>query len=187
MESKTKGMVILYHLFYVLFLEMILTGYVFELSWYCFKTMLLPLLLNLGCNNFVETPMYENYLWTCYNMWLVVLNHVRSWFVCRFVWDPSWFHQTTGFIWVQIWPFERFGDCYCTCALVNWTVLLQEGLGLTDARGREMLGERDRNEEKNEWGWGRAMELGLAVGVSHRVDYSGRTTKARWTKAVHAF
>ena len=31
------------------------------------------------------------------------------------------------------------------------------------------------------------MEPGPAVGVSHRVDYSGRTTKARWTKAVHAF
>ena len=26
------------------------------------ETMLLPLLLNLGCNNSVETPMHENYL-----------------------------------------------------------------------------------------------------------------------------
>ena len=86
--------------------------------------MLLPLLLNLSCNNFVETPMYENYLWTCCNMWLVVLNHVRSWFVRWFVWDPSWFHWTTRFIWVQVWQFDRFGDCYYTCALINWTVLL---------------------------------------------------------------
>ena len=62
--------------------------------------MLLPLLLNLSCNNFVETPMYENYLWTCCNMWLVVLNHVWCWFVHQFAWDPSWFHRTTGFIWV---------------------------------------------------------------------------------------
>ena len=22
---------------------------------------------------------------------------------------------------------DRFGDCYCTCALINWTVLLQGG------------------------------------------------------------
>ena len=35
--------------------------------------MLLSLLLNLGCNNFINTPMYENYLWTYCNMWLVVL------------------------------------------------------------------------------------------------------------------
>ena len=125
MESKTKGIVILYHLIYVLLLEMILNCYVFELSWCCFKTMLLLLLLNLSCNNFVETPMYENYLWTYCNMWLVVLNHVRSWFVCWFVWDPSWFHRTTGFIWAQVWLFDHFGYCYCTCALINQTVLLQ--------------------------------------------------------------
>ena len=56
-------------------------GYVFKLCWWCFETMLLPLLLNLGCNNTVETLMYENYLWTCCNMWLVVLNHVWAWFV----------------------------------------------------------------------------------------------------------
>ena len=91
--------------------------------------MLLPLLLNLGCNNSIETLMYENYLWTCCNMWLVVLNHVQSWFVCRFVRDPSWFHRTTRFIWVQVWRSDRFGDWYCTCALINWTVLLQRRNG----------------------------------------------------------
>ena len=81
MESNTKGMVILYHLIYVLLLEMIL-------NWLCIWTILMlfqnyvaMLLLNLSYNNFVETPMYENYLWTYCNMWLVVLNHVRSWFV----------------------------------------------------------------------------------------------------------
>ena len=25
----------------------------------------------LSCNNFIETQMYENYLWTCCNIWLV--------------------------------------------------------------------------------------------------------------------
>ena len=74
------------------------------------------------------TLMYVRYLWTicelwC-NMWLVVLNHIRSWFVCWFVWDPSWFHRTTGFICAQVWQFDRFSDCYCTCALINWMVLL---------------------------------------------------------------
>ena len=78
------------------------------------------------------TPIYVRYSWTiselwC-NLWLVVLNHVNhvwSWFVCWFVWDALWFYQTTRFIWAQVWRFDRFGDCYCTCALINWTVLLQ--------------------------------------------------------------
>ena len=76
----------------------------------------------------IRTLMYENYLWTYCNMWLVVLNHVWSWFVHWFVWDPSWFHRTTEFIWVQVWWFDHFGDCYCTCALINWTVQLHRGI-----------------------------------------------------------
>ena len=91
MRNRTMGMVILYHLSLVLLLEMIL-------NWLCiwtilmlFLTMLLLLLLNFGCNNFVDTLMYENYLWTYCNMWLVVLNHVRSWLVCWLNRDPSWY------------------------------------------------------------------------------------------------
>jgi hypothetical protein len=41
------------------------------------------------------------------------------------VWNPSWFHWTTGVIWAQVWEFDHFGDCFYTCALIIWTVLLQ--------------------------------------------------------------
>ena len=61
MESKTKGTVILYHLTYVLLLEMIL-------NWLCIWTIVMLFqnyvafaTSNLSCINFVETPMYENY------------------------------------------------------------------------------------------------------------------------------
>ena len=124
-ESKTKGMVILYHLIYVLLLEMILNLLCIWTILMLFQNYVASATSKLSCNNFIETPMYENYLWTCCNMWLVVLNYVRSWFVRWFVWDPLWFHRTTRFIWVQVWWFDRFSDCYCTCALMNWTVLLQ--------------------------------------------------------------
>jgi hypothetical protein len=32
---------------------------------------------------------------------------------------------TTGVIWAQVREFDHFGDCFCTCALIIWTVLLQ--------------------------------------------------------------
>jgi hypothetical protein len=32
---------------------------------------------------------------------------------------------TTGIIWAQVRKFERFGACFCTCALIIWSVLLQ--------------------------------------------------------------
>jgi hypothetical protein len=41
------------------------------------------------------------------------------------VWNPSWFRLTTGIIWAQVQKFERFGACFCTCALIIWSVLLQ--------------------------------------------------------------
>ena len=45
--------------------------------------------------------------------------------VCKLVWNPSRFQLTTGFIWAQVREFDRFGDCFCTCALINWSVLWQ--------------------------------------------------------------
>ena len=112
-----------------------------------FKTILLPrLYLNLGCNNFFRTPMYVKLL--CFRYLNLVYNNYVNYDVCEIfvncdvtcdwlywismilicilvVWDPSWFRWTTGFIWAQVWRFDRFGDCYCTCALINWMVLWQ--------------------------------------------------------------
>jgi hypothetical protein len=80
------------------------------------------------------TSMYVSYLWTicemgC-NMWLVMLNHVWSWL---YVGDLKSFVVSSDyrFIWAQVWQFDHFSDCYCTCALINWTVLLQKLLLMT--------------------------------------------------------
>jgi hypothetical protein len=35
----------------------------------------------------------------------------------------SW---TTGVMWAQVWEFNRFGDCFWTCALIIWTVPWQQ-------------------------------------------------------------
>ena len=55
-----------------------------------------------------------------------MLNHVRSWFVCRL-----WFkvlrdtRRTNRLIWAQVWQCDHPGGCHCTCALINWSVLWQ--------------------------------------------------------------
>jgi hypothetical protein len=53
---------------------------------------------------------------TCY------VESLWSWFVCWLVWNPLWFHWTTEVIWVQVWQFDHFGDCFCTYALIIWAV-----------------------------------------------------------------
>jgi hypothetical protein len=53
-----------------------------------------------------------------------MLNHVQSWL------NVGWFEilrdtrRTTGFIWAQVWQCDRFGGRRCTCALINWMILL---------------------------------------------------------------
>jgi hypothetical protein len=48
---------------------------------------LLPLLSNMVCNNLCDSDVSE-LLVKCCNMWCVMLNHVRSWFVCWLVEIP---------------------------------------------------------------------------------------------------
>ena len=91
----------------------------------CELNYLLPLLyktcfvitMTLRCCN-----LSANYLWN------VVMYDVLCWItmilvLCKLVWNPSWFQLTTGFIWAQVREFDHFGDCFCTCALINWSVL----------------------------------------------------------------
>ena len=58
-----------------------------------------------------------------------MLNHVRSllyvWWLIKTLHGTRW---TTGFKWAQVRVFDRFGDCFCTCALINWSVLWEESL-----------------------------------------------------------
>jgi hypothetical protein len=58
------------------------------------------------------------------NVWCVMLNDAIL-VVNELVWNPSWFRLTTGIIWAQVRKFEHFGACFCTCALIIWSVLLQ--------------------------------------------------------------
>jgi hypothetical protein len=71
-EEYTIGMVLLYYLIWVSFVGDDLN---LACNWtkcdVSFKTMLLPLHLNLVCNNYVEIRCILNYLWNGYSMWLV--------------------------------------------------------------------------------------------------------------------
>ena len=83
-----------------------------------YKTWFVITMTLMGCN------LSANCLWnvvTCEMLcWITVIL-----VVCKLVWNPSWFQLTTGFIWAQVREFDRFGDCFCTCALINWSVLWQ--------------------------------------------------------------
>jgi hypothetical protein len=57
------------------------------------------------------------------NVWCVMLNDAIL-VLSELVWNPSWFRLTTWIIWAQVWKFERFSACFCTCALIIWLVLL---------------------------------------------------------------
>ena len=127
MRNKTMGMVILYIISPLCFwLEMtVKTGYVSKLLLMSFRTMLLPLLLTDVVITMLELWCMTNYLWACCNMWLV------CWIMYDLGLYVGWFEilrdtrRTTGFILAQVWWFDCLGDCYCTCALINWTILLQ--------------------------------------------------------------
>ena len=57
-------------------------------------------------------------------MWLVMLNYCDL--GCMQVGLKS-FEISVDYrvIWAQVREFDRFGDCFCTCALINWSVLPQ--------------------------------------------------------------
>ena len=57
-------------------------------------------------------------------MWLVMLNHYDL--GCMQVGLKSFVVSVDYRLWAQVREFDRFGDCFCTCALINWSVLLQE-------------------------------------------------------------
>jgi hypothetical protein len=70
--------------------------------------------------------------------------------VSKLVWIPSWFWLTTGIIWAQVRKFERFGACFCTCALIIWSVLLHSPyLQKFQNQERERHDKGVRKDEKN--------------------------------------
>ena len=87
------------------------------------QTTLLPLFVNSFCNNYVNSDVWGTCEMdvTCGLLCWITMILVE----CKLVWNPSWFQLTTGFIWVQVWRLDHSGDCFRTCALINWSVLLQ--------------------------------------------------------------
>ena len=105
--------------------------------WHCIWTMwqmlvsklnLLPLLL-LYRTRFVitlfHTLMMEMYLWTLCNMWHVcwiIYDLGCLWIVYR---DPSWYSTYYRVYMGSSMIVRPLVGCHCTCALINWSVLLQ--------------------------------------------------------------
>ena len=53
---------------------------------------------------------------------------LRSWLYASWFEILHGFQLTTGFIWAQVREFDRFGDYFWTCALINWSILWQYSL-----------------------------------------------------------
>ena len=90
------------------------------------KTTLLPLIvyLNLVCNDFNLTWCMAMYLWTLCNMWhacwimydlgcMVAMNR-----------DPSWYSTDYQVYMGSSMIVRPLAGYHCTCALINWMVLL---------------------------------------------------------------
>jgi hypothetical protein len=88
-----------------------------------FKTMLLPLHLNLGCNNYVEL----RYMWTICELVVTCDMHVESCTIFIVCW--RWFKilrdtwRTTEFIWAQVCACQRVSRDRHTWSCINWSVL----------------------------------------------------------------
>ena len=54
-----------------------------------------------------------------------MLNYVQSWLVCWLNQDPSRYSMDYQIYMGSSVMVYCFGGCYCTCALINWAVLLQ--------------------------------------------------------------
>jgi hypothetical protein len=93
---------------------------------------------NLVCNNSRlrgVVSLLLNYLWnvTCD---VFILNGAIL-VVIGLVWNPSWFQLATGIIWAQVQKFERFGACFCTCALYNLDGFVIASAVAHDRHGRQ--------------------------------------------------
>jgi hypothetical protein len=111
-------------------------------------TMYWQYLTSNGFRNYVAST--KSSLWFCnksFVLWwmrlllnycnkcCVMLNHYdlgSLWFGLKSL-VISW---TTGVIWAQVWEFDRFGDCFWTCALIIWTVPWQMSLDYAGSRSR---------------------------------------------------
>ena len=91
------------------------------------KTTLLPLLLylNLVCNDFNLTWCMAMYLWTLCNMWHVCWIIYDLGCMLAINRDPSWYSTDYRVYIGSSMILQPLAGYYCTCALINWTVLSQ--------------------------------------------------------------
>jgi len=102
--------------------------HVFETCvWWCFQNYIASATaVELGVVIFIfELWCTMNYLWTLCNIWhgCWIMYDLGLYVGCFEVLRDT--RRTTGFIRAQVWQRGRSGDWHCTCALINWSVLLQ--------------------------------------------------------------
>ena len=104
-------------------------GAVFELWWQMlvsnFNLLLLLFYWTWFVITLIRTLMDELYLWTLCNMWHVcwiMYDLGCMWIVYR---DPSWYSTDYWVYMGSSMTVRPLAGCHCTCALINWSVLLQ--------------------------------------------------------------
>ena len=109
--------------------DLIMNWHVFEpCVWWWFQNYIASATaVELGVVIFIlELWCTMNYLWTLCNVW----------HGCWIMYDLGWYvgcfevlrdtRRTIGFIWAQVWQRDRSSGWPCTCALINWSVLLHD-------------------------------------------------------------
>jgi hypothetical protein len=66
--------------------------------------------------------MYLRHELLC-NLWWWPLNLLRSWLVCKLVWNPSWFHGLLGYTGLSLLN-RLLGGWFSYLISYNWSVLL---------------------------------------------------------------
>jgi hypothetical protein len=85
------------------------------------------------------------YLWLellC-NLWWWPLNLLRSWLVCKLVWNPSWFHGLPGYTGLSLLN-HLLGGWFSYLISYNWSVLLH--ISCVGAQQQARVGTCSRSE-----------------------------------------
>ena len=102
-----------------------------DLKLYCFRYYI----WTWYCNNYIWTPMYVEVLVNLCNMWLVCWIMYDLGCMLMVNRDPLWYLMD---YWVYmgssmtVWPLAGY---HCTCALINWSVLLHSFIQVVHPSG----------------------------------------------------
>ena len=73
----------------------------------------------------IRTLMDELYLWTLCNVWHACWIMYNLGYMLMVNWDPSWYSTDYPVYMGSSMTVRPLAGCHCTCALINWSVLLQ--------------------------------------------------------------